>query len=42
MLLLASVIAGTLWSAMGAPATFLAEAGFAMVATLGLMITPRQ
>ena len=36
MLLLSSVIAGTLWSAFGAPATFLTGAGFAMLALLGL------
>lgn len=36
-LLLASVIAGALWSALGAPATFLAGAAFAAVATLGLL-----
>lgn len=36
-LLLASVIAGALWSAFGAPATFLAGAGFATVAALGLI-----
>ena len=36
-LLLASVIAGALWSACGAPATFLAGAAFAMLALLGLL-----
>ena len=36
-LLLASVIAGALWSVLGAPATFLAGAAFAAVATLGLL-----
>ena len=36
-LLLASVIAGALWSAFGAPATFLAGAAFAMLALLGLL-----
>jgi MFS family permease len=35
-LLLASVIAGALWSAFGAPATFLAGAAFAAVAAIGL------
>jgi MFS family permease len=35
-LLLASVIAGVLWSAVGASATFLAGAGFAAVAAIGL------
>lgn len=37
-LLLASVIAGELWSSFGAPATFLAGAAFAAVAALGLVI----
>jgi MFS family permease len=36
-LLLASVIAGTLWSTFGAPATFLTGAAFAMLALLGLV-----
>lgn len=36
-LLLASVIAGALWSAFGAPATFLAGAAFALMAILGLL-----
>ncbi len=36
-LLLASVIAGALWSAFGAPATFLAGAAFATVAAIGLL-----
>jgi MFS family permease len=36
-LLLASVIAGVLWNAASAPATFLAGAAFAAVATLGLL-----
>lgn len=36
-LLLASVIAGALWSAVGPMATFLAGAGFAAVAALGLV-----
>jgi len=35
-LLLASVIAGSLWNAFGAPATFLAGASFAAVAAFGL------
>jgi MFS family permease len=35
-LLLASVIAGALWSGFGAPATFIAGAAFAAIATLGL------
>jgi MFS family permease len=35
-LLLASVIAGGLWQALGSEATFLAGAGFALVAGLGL------
>lgn len=37
-LLLASVIAGTIWSALGAPATFLAGATFAMLAVIGLLV----
>jgi len=41
-LLLASVIAGALWSAFGASATFLAGAAFAAVATLGLLIRRPQ
>lgn len=36
-LLLASVIAGALWSAFGAPATFLAGAAFAGLAAAGLL-----
>jgi MFS family permease len=36
-LLLASVIAGSLWSAFGAPATFLAGAAFAMATALGVV-----
>jgi MFS family permease len=39
-LLLASVIAGVLWSAMGAPATFLAGAAFAVVTAIGLLAFP--
>jgi MFS family permease len=41
-LLLASVIAGTLWSAIGAAATFLAGAGFAAVAAIGLLTLRRR
>jgi MFS family permease len=41
-LLLASVIAGTLWSAFGAAATFLAGAVFAAVASIGLLAATRQ
>ena len=37
-LLLASVIAGALWSTLGASATFLAGAGFAIVAAIGLIV----
>lgn len=37
-LLLASVLAGWLWSALGAPATFLAGAAFALLALLGLLL----
>lgn len=36
-LLLASVIAGALWQGFGSEATFLAGAGFALLAALGLM-----
>jgi MFS family permease len=36
-LLLASVVAGVLWSSFGAPATFLAGAGFSAVAAVGLI-----
>lgn len=36
-LLVASVIAGALWQALGSEATFLAGAGFALVAALGLV-----
>jgi MFS family permease len=36
-LLLASVIAGALWSVFGASAAFLAGAGFALVAAIGLL-----
>ncbi len=39
-LLLASVIAGVLWSVIGAPATFVAGAVFAVLATLGLLSYP--
>jgi MFS family permease len=38
-LLLASVIAGTLWTAYGAPATFVAGAAFAALALLGLLLS---
>jgi MFS family permease len=41
-LLLASVIGGTLWSSFGAPATFIAGAGFAAVAAIGLTISARS
>lgn len=37
-LLLASVLAGALWSAFGARAAFLAGAGFALLALLGLLL----
>jgi MFS family permease len=37
-LLLASVIAGSLWSVFGAPATFIAGASFAALAALGLLL----
>lgn len=41
-LLAASVIAGALWSAHGPPATFLAGAGFAAVAALGVAVVDRR
>jgi MFS family permease len=41
-LLVASVIAGALWSAIGPPATFLAGAGFAAVAAIGLLTLRRR
>jgi len=41
-LLLASLIAGSLWSSLGAPATFLAGAIFAAVAALGLLAAVRH
>ena len=37
-LLLASVIAGSLWSAFGAAATFIAGGSFAVVAAMGLLL----
>lgn len=40
-LLLASVIAGSLWNALGPTATFLAGAAFAAVATVGLLAAVR-
>ena len=41
-LLLASVIAGSLWSSYGASATFLAGAAFAAVAAIGLLVTAQH
>jgi MFS family permease len=42
-LLLASVIAGSLWSSLGAPATFLTGAAFAAVTAIGLLaVRPRK
>jgi MFS family permease len=41
-ILLASVIAGALWSAFGAQAAFLAGAGFATLAALGLAAYPAK
>jgi len=41
-LLIASVVAGALWSAFGAPATFSAGAVFAMLAVLGLLVYRRK
>ena len=37
-LLLASMIAGALWSTIGSPATFCAGAGFAAIAAVGLLV----
>lgn len=37
-LLLASVIAGSLWSTLGAPATFFTGAAFAAIAAMGLLL----
>jgi len=41
-LLLASLIAGSLWSAYGASATFLAGAAFAAIAAAGLVAAVRR
>jgi MFS family permease len=41
-LLLASVIAGSLWNSLGPPATFLAGAAFAAMATIALLASKRQ
>jgi MFS family permease len=41
-LLLASAIAGSLWAAEGAPATFIAGAGFATLAAIGLLAYRNQ
>jgi MFS family permease len=41
-LLMASVIAGSLWSALGPSATFLAGAAFAAVAAIGLLVVVRH
>ena len=41
-LLLASVIAGTLWSSLGPSATFLAGAAFAAAAAIGLLLTVKR
>jgi MFS family permease len=41
-LLIASVVAGELWNAFGARATFVAGALFAAIAASGLMATPRH
>ena len=40
--LVASVLAGALWDSFGPTATFLAGAGFTMVALLGLAIVRRH
>jgi len=42
MLLLASVIAGSLWSAAGPSATFLAGAVFAALAAAGIWIVEKR
>jgi MFS family permease len=41
-LLLASVVAGALWSAFGAPATFLTGAAFATLSLFGLLAFRRK
>lgn len=41
-LLLASVIAGALWSGFGPSATFLAGAAFAGIAAVGLVVAARR
>jgi len=41
-LLMASGIAGVLWSAFGAPATFLAGAAFAAITLLGMILSRRR
>jgi MFS family permease len=41
-LLLASVIAGALWSSLGPSVTFLAGAAFAAMAAIGLLVAVRQ
>lgn len=41
-LLLASFIAGMLWSAFGAPSTFLTGAAFAMLTLIGLFVYPKR
>jgi len=41
-LLLASVIAGALWSAIGPSATFLAGAGFAAATAIGIVTVGRH
>jgi MFS family permease len=41
-LFLASLVAGALWTAFGAPAAFFTGAGFAMLALLGLLVSRRR
>lgn len=41
-LLVASVLAGALWSAFGAPVTFLTGAAFASLAAFGLLVQPKK
>lgn len=42
MLLVANTLAGVLWSALGAEATFLAGAGFALLGVVGFSLSRRQ
>jgi MFS family permease len=42
MMIAASALAGLLWDRFGAPTTFLAGAGFTVLALLGLLLTRRH